>query len=119
MAVMPVGKPAMVAVPLISSPDLVAVNVVAGKVVPEPPCELCGLGCVYVKLWPVGVAHETVFDNVRSLNVLKNLGLDYLGDLHQNIHLLMKSVNFGRKSMSIVDNTLNNYISLSTFLSVK
>ena len=62
---------------------------------------------------------ETVFDNVRSLNVLKNLGLDYLGDLHQNIHLLMKSVNFGRKSMSIVEDTINNYISLSTFLSVK
>lgn len=56
---------------------------------------------------------ENVFDNVRSLNVLKNLGLDYLGDLHQNIHLLMKSVNFGRKSMSIVQNTLKNYISLT------
>ena len=57
---------------------------------------------------------ETVIDNVRSLNVLKNLELDYLGDLHQNIHLLMKSVNFGRKSMSIVEDTINNYISLST-----
>lgn len=57
---------------------------------------------------------DSVFDNVRSLNVLKNLELDCLGDLHQNIHLLMKSVNFGRKSMSIVENTLNNYISLST-----
>ena len=57
---------------------------------------------------------ETVFDNVRSLNVLKNLELDCLGDLHQNIHLLMKSVNFGRKSMSIVEDTINNYISLST-----
>ena len=57
---------------------------------------------------------ETVFDNVRTLNVLKNLELDCLGDLHQNIHLLMKSVNFGRKSMSIVEDTINNYISLST-----
>jgi len=57
---------------------------------------------------------ETVIDNVRSLNVLKNLELDYLGDLHQNIHLLMKSVNFGRKSMNIVEDTLNNHISLSS-----
>jgi hypothetical protein len=34
----------MVAVPLISSPDLVAVKVVVGKAVPGFPVELCGLG---------------------------------------------------------------------------
>jgi hypothetical protein len=39
----------MVAVPLISSPDLVAVKVVDGNALPTVPTELCGDGCVYVR----------------------------------------------------------------------
>jgi hypothetical protein len=61
-----VGKPAIVAVPLIIVSDFVTVNVVDGNALPGVPVELCGDGCVYVRPCPVGVFQETVNSSVLA-----------------------------------------------------
>ena len=55
---------------------------------------------------------QFIFDNARTLNVLKKKKLINAGDLHQNINFLLYSANFGKKSMDLVKNTLTNHISL-------
>ena len=56
---------------------------------------------------------DLTFDNVRILNVCKNLDLDYLGDLHQNDKAnLLRNHNLGVKSVDRIFKILDKFISL-------
>ena len=56
---------------------------------------------------------DLTFDNVRILNVCKNLELDYLGDLHQNDKAnLLRNHNLGVKSVDRIFKILDKFISL-------
>ena len=63
---------------------------------------------------------DLTFDNVRILNVCKNLELNYLGDLHQNDKTnLLKNHNLGVKSIDRIFKILNKFINLPFGMIIK